>query len=321
MPAPMRAPGESQGHFATETAMDELASALGMDPIELRIRNEPTVDAETGLPWSGRNLVGCLREGARRFGWADRAPRRQGDWLIGTGVAAATLPTWFKLISLAYGTTYASVEYVGHGRYRVRTGAADIGTGARTALSQIAADALDIPLRDVDMEVGDTALPRAMTAAGSMGTMVWGSAVVAAAREFRRLHGTNPSAGAKAEGEMTENPNVDKVTIDAFHAVFAEAAVHTDTGEVRVPRLLGVFDIGRVINPRTVRSQLIGGMTMGLSMALHESTAMDHSVGAVINNDFAGYHIATHADVADIDAVWLGEPDPHANPMGIRPAG
>nr|WP_042195241.1 xanthine dehydrogenase family protein molybdopterin-binding subunit [Kibdelosporangium sp. MJ126-NF4]CEL21839.1 Periplasmic aromatic aldehyde oxidoreductase, molybdenum binding subunit YagR [Kibdelosporangium sp. MJ126-NF4]CTQ92618.1 Periplasmic aromatic aldehyde oxidoreductase, molybdenum binding subunit YagR [Kibdelosporangium sp. MJ126-NF4] len=321
VPAPMRAPGEAQGHFATETAMDELACAVGIDPIELRIRNEPTADAVTGLPWSGRNLVECLRQGVRRFGWADRAPRRQGDWLIGTGVAAASLPTWFKLITIAYGPTNASVEYIGDGRYRVRTGASDAGTGALTALSQIAADALDIPLHDVELEIGDSALPRAMLAAGSMGTMVWGSAIVAAAREFRTAHGANPRPGATAEGTMTGNPNADKVTIDSFHAVFAEAAVHADTGEIRVPRMLGVFDIGRVVNPRTVRSQLIGGMTMGLSMALHESAAIDQRVGAMVNNDFAGYHIATHADVGDIDAVWLGTPDPHANAMGIRPAG
>ncbi|MBE1465241.1 xanthine dehydrogenase family protein molybdopterin-binding subunit [Kibdelosporangium phytohabitans] len=321
MPAPMRAPGEAQGHFATETAMDELAAAVGMDPIELRIRNEPPTDADTGLPWSGRHLVDCLRLGAHKFGWADRAKRRQGDWLIGTGVAAATLPTWFKLISLAYGPSNAAVEYVGDGRYLVGTGASDAGTGARTALSQIAADALGVPLSDVELELGDNALPRAMLAAGSMGTMVWGSAIVAAAQEFRRVHGTDPKPGARAEGTMAENPNAERVTIDSFHAVFAEAAVHADTGEIRVPRLLGVFDIGRVVNPRTVRSQLIGGMTMGLSMALHESGTVDERVGAVVNNDFAGYHIATHADVADIDAVWLGKPDPYANEMGIRPAG
>ncbi|ONI84453.1 xanthine dehydrogenase [Actinosynnema sp. ALI-1.44] len=321
MPAPMRAPGEAQGHFATESAMDELATAIGMDPIELRIRNEPSADADTGLPWSSRNLVECLRLGAQRFGWAGRGRRREGDWLIGTGVAAATLPTWFKLISVAYGPSHAAVEHVGNGRYLVSTGASDAGTGARTALSQIAADALSVPLSDVDLELGDNALPRAMLAAGSMGTMVWGSAIVAAAGEFRRLHGTDPRPGARAEGAMTGNPHTERVTIDSFHAVFAEAAVHAETGEIRVPRLLGVFDIGRVVNPRTARSQLIGGMTMGLSMALHESAAVDQHVGAVVNNDFAGYHIATHADVADIDAVWLDKPDPYANEMGIRPAG
>jgi xanthine dehydrogenase YagR molybdenum-binding subunit len=207
------------------------------------------------------------------------------------------------------------------GRFTVRIGAADIGTGTWTTLTQIAADALDVPVEAVDLQIGDSALPMATVAGGSSGISNWGSTIVGVARAFRDKYGPDPADGSETEGETPDNPASERFAMHAFGAQFAEVRVHADTGEIRVPRQLGVFAVGRIINPRTARSQFIGGMTMGLSMALHEHSVMDPSSGHVVNHDFAEYHIATNADVGDIDAVWLDEHDPHLNPMGSKGIG
>jgi xanthine dehydrogenase YagR molybdenum-binding subunit len=318
VPSWMRAPGECPGMFGPEVALDELAEQLGTDPIELRVRNEPEVDPESGKPFSSRNLVACLREGARRFGWADRDPRpgvrNQGGWLIGTGVASSAYPT------MTMASSTAEVRFAG-GRYTVTIGAADLGTGAWTVLPQIAADALDVPVEAVDVLIGDTAYPEASVAGGSSGTATWGSAIVAAAGEFREKFGAGPPEDAVAEGSIQPNSDAEKYTMSAYGAQFAEVAVHADTGEVRVPRLYGVFAAGRILNPRTARSQLIGGMTMGLSMALHENSLVDPRFGHVVNHDLAEYHIASCADVADLQAHWIDEEDPRVNPMGAKGIG
>jgi xanthine dehydrogenase YagR molybdenum-binding subunit len=319
VPSWMRAPGETPGMFAGEVAMDELAIACGLDPIELRIRNEPAADPESGKPWSGRNLIGCLREGARRFGWEGRDPtpavRRRDGWLVGTGVASSTYP------GFAMPGSRATIRYGEDQRYVVRIGAADIGTGTWTALTQIAADALGCPVEAIRLEIGDTNLPLATVEGGSTGISCWGSTIVAAARAFRGEHGAAPAEGAEIGAEMPENPDAERFAIHSFGAQFAEVHAHADTGEIRVPRMLGVFSAGRIINPRTARSQFIGGMTMGLSMALHEESVVDPRFGHVVNHDFAGYHIATNADIGELDAIWLDETDPHANPMGSRGIG
>jgi len=315
----MRAPGECPGTYAAEVAIDELAVACGIDPIELRVVNDPPVDPETGNPWSGRHLVECLRLGAERFGWSARDPRPaqnlSGGWYSGLGVASATYPAM-----MMPGNT-ARISYPAEGRYLVQIGAADIGTGTWTTLTQIAADALGCAVDAVELQIGDTDLPAASVAGGSSGINSWGSAIVAAARQFRRDHGDPPAVGATTSAEAPENPDADTYTMQSFGAHFVEARVNRDTGEIRVPRMLGVFDVGRAINARTLRSQLIGGMTMGLSMALHEESFRDPRFGHVVTQDLATYHISAHADVADIDAIWLGEVDEHSNAMGSRGAG
>jgi xanthine dehydrogenase YagR molybdenum-binding subunit len=318
-PSWMRAPGETPGMFAGEVAMDELAVACGLDPIELRVRNEPERDPESGKPWGNRHLIECLREGASRFGWSTRDPRprqrTEGDWLIGTGVASSTYPRYVLMGSRA------TISAGGEGRYRVRIGAADLGTGTWTALTQVAADALECPVEAVELEIGDTDLPNATVAGGSSGISSWGWAIVAAARELRRLHGSKPPAGAEASAQTPKEAEDKTFAQHSFGAQFAEVRVSAATGEVRVSRMLGVFSAGRIVNPRLARSQLIGGMTMGLSMALHEESVLDERFGHVINHDFAGYHIATHADVAHLDAIWLDEVDDRSTPMGSRGIG
>ena len=203
----------------------------------------------------------------------------------------------------------------------MQIGAADIGTGAWTVLTQIAADALEVPLGMIEVQIGDSTLPAATPAAGAMGTSNWGSAIIAAARAFRTRHGHQPGPGAEATAADPDNPSAGQVARHAFGAQFAEVRVHADTREIRVPRLLGIFAIGRVINPRTARSQLIGAMTMGLSMALHEEGVIDLRLGHVVSGDLAGYHIATCADVQHVEAAWIDEHDPHYNPMGAKGAG
>ncbi|MEJ2866516.1 xanthine dehydrogenase family protein molybdopterin-binding subunit [Actinomycetospora sp. OC33-EN08] len=317
-PTYMRAPGEAPGSFGLECAMDELAVELGMDPIELRVRNEPDVHPEMGLPFSSRGLVECLRTGAERFGWStwDRAPRSRlvDGWWHGVGVGCGTFPA-FRMP----GST-AEITFTG-GRYVVAIGAADIGQGARTVLTQIAADALGVDVGSIAVEIGSTEVPVGSIAGGSAGTASWGSTVVEAADRFRDKYGDSPDDGDHADAATPDNPWAEEYAMAAFCAQFAEVAVHADTGEVRVPRLLGVFGAGRILNPALARSQLQGGMVWGLSMALHEESVVDPRFGEVINHDFANYHVASNADVRDVEAVWIDEDDPYVNPMGAKGIG
>ncbi len=323
-PAWMRAPGQCPGSFAVESAMDELAVTCGVDPVELRIRNEPATDPEEGTPYSSRNLVACLREGAHRFGWADRdrtpAVRRAGRCLLGTGVAGSIYPAR-SLVSSA--SAYAGPD----GAFLVQINAVDIGTGARTALWQIAADELGVPPDRVMIRVGDTGLPEASLAGGSTGTASWGWAVAKVCREIRvqidDVHGGSvPAGGVHAQVDTTADIQAQQTfSRYAFGAQFAEVRVDVDTGEVRVDRLLGVFAAGRIVNALTARSQLIGGMTMGMSMALLEEGLWDPRSGDWANHDLATYHVAGCADIEQIEAYWLDEDDPHLNPAGVKGIG
>ncbi|MEU0005352.1 xanthine dehydrogenase family protein molybdopterin-binding subunit [Streptomyces sp. NPDC006314] len=322
-PSWMRAPGEAPGMYALESAVDELAHALGMDPVDLRIRNEPDREPGSGDPFSSRHAVECLREGARRFGWADRDPRprsrHEGPLLIGTGVAAATYP-----VQIAPST--ATAQALPDGTFVVRTNAADIGTGARTVLAQVAADALGVPLDRVRTEVGHSDLPPAPLAGGSSGTASWGWAVHEACAELAsRLAahpGPLPSEGIEARADTTGKADADSpYARHAFGAHFAEVAVDTITGETRVRRLLGIFAAGRILNARTARSQFVGAMTMGLGMALTERSTVDSAFGDFTEADLASYHVPAHADVPDIEADWIDEDDPHLNPMGSKGIG
>ncbi|MGW6489397.1 xanthine dehydrogenase family protein molybdopterin-binding subunit [Streptomyces sp. NPDC055056] len=321
-PTWMRAPGEAPGSFAVESALDELAEKLGIDPIELRVRNEPAVGPVSGLPFSSRNLLGCFEEGARRFGWAGRDPRprvrREGRWLIGTGVAAASFQA-------GAAPTTASATAETDGTFTVKVTAADVGTGARTALTLIAAEALEVAPDRVRVRIADSDFGHAWVAGGSMGTRSWGWAVSVAARQLRErlaLFGSDlPKDGVTATADTADLiAALAQKERHAFGAQFAEAAVDVTTGEVRVRRMLGVFAAGRIINPLTARSQLVGGMTWGLSMALHEEAVRDDTFGEHIGADFAGYHFAANADVAEIEADWIDDPDPD-DPVGIKGIG
>ncbi|MFJ9929547.1 xanthine dehydrogenase family protein molybdopterin-binding subunit [Streptomyces misionensis] len=322
-PSWMRAPGESPGMYALESAMDELAGALDMDPVQLRIRNEPEHEPGTGRPFSSRHLVQCLREGARRFGWDERDPRprarREGPWLLGTGVAAATYPA-------SAGPATATARALPDGTFTVRTNATDIGTGARTVLAQVAADALGTALERVRVEIGHSDLPPAPLAGGSMGTASWGWAVHDACADLAaRLAahtGPLPAEGIEARADTTGRADAEvPYARHAFGAHFAEVAVDTVTGEARVRRLLGVFAAGHILNARTARSQFTGAMIMGLGMALTEHSTLDPAFGDFPESDLASYHVPANADVPAVEAHWIDEDDTHLNPMGSKGIG
>lgn len=321
-PSWFRGPGHTPGAFAIETAMDELAVRLGIDPIVLRERNEPDSDPDSGLPFSSRGLLQCLHEGARRFGWADRDPRpgvrTRGRALVGTGVAGGTYPA-------DRSPAQAVARALPDGTFEIGIGASDIGTGARTVLGQIAADALGVPADLVTAHVGDSALPDGPVAGGSAGTASWGSAVHGACAALREQ-----LDGGAVPGEQAIEATFD--TTDAiegqedyarhsFAAHFAEVEVDIDTGEIRVPRLLGVFACGRILNPRTARSQFVGGLIMGIGMALLEESTFDLAHGDVLNHDLAQYHVPVNADVLGVEAAWIDEHDEHLNPMGSKGIG
>jgi xanthine dehydrogenase YagR molybdenum-binding subunit len=211
------------------------------------------------------------------------------------------------------------------GRFRVLIGASDIGTGSWTVLTQIAADALGVPPELVTLEIGDSLLPRAPGAGGSAGTASWGAAILDAAAKLRirlqEVDGVVPAAGLEAMGEAGESSDATRYSMHAFGAQFVEVHVHRDTGEVRVPRLVGVFACGRIMNAQTARSQLLGGMTMGLSMALFEESVLDPRFGDYVNHDFEEYRIATNADVGATDIAWIDEDDRHVSPIGAKGLG
>ena len=321
VPTYMRAPGWAPGSFAIESAMDELAERAGLDPIKLRVRNEPAVGPASGLPFSSRNLIACFEEGARRFGWADRDPRPgvrwEGRWSLGTGVAASAH-------SAGTVPSSASITAEADGTFTVRISATDIGTGARTALVMIAADALAVSTETVRIEIADSDLGPATLAGGSMGTTSWAWAITEAAVALRKelalveeIPAEGISAGADTSDLVGDRPERESL---GYGAQFAEVAVDTATGEVRVRRMLGIFAVGRVVNPLTARSQLVGGMTWGLSMALHEEGIRDAASGGLANGDLAGYHVAANADVPAIEAGWVDDPDTY-NPSGIKGIG
>jgi xanthine dehydrogenase YagR molybdenum-binding subunit len=319
----VRAPGEAPGLFAFESAVDELAHALGMDPIDLRVLNEPKVNPESGRSFSDRRLVECMREGARRFGWERRPSKpgslRDGPWLVGYGMAAA-IRMQFQMKSTA------KVRMGPDGIAVIQSDMTDIGTGTYTIVTQVAADALGLPLDRVRVELGCTDYPAGAGSGGSWGATNTCVAVHRACKALREklLTAGNATKGVEAVGEtlaMWDEPNYDAYSIHAYGAQFAEVGVDADTGEIRLRRMLGVFAPGRIFNAKTARSQLIGGMTFGVSMALHEEAIVDSRTGAFVNRDLAGYLLPVHADIPELDAVLLDSFDDKANELGAKGVG
>jgi xanthine dehydrogenase YagR molybdenum-binding subunit len=321
----VRAPGEAPGLLAVESAMDELAHELGMDPVELRIRNEPAQDPERGVPYSERRLVECLREGAQRFGW-DRRPAkpaslRDGRWLVGYGMAAAIRMNF-------QGPTKARVRMGTDGIAVVECDMTDIGTGTYTILAQVAAEVLGVPVERVRVELGRSEYPLSSGSGGSWGAANSSTAVYRACtalkEKLQKLEGHVPAGGLAAEGEiagMEQDPNYSNYSIHTYGAQFAEVGVDADTGETRLRRMLGVFSAGRILNHKTARSQLIGGMIWGVGAALHEDAIMDPRSGAFVNRDLGEYLIPVHADIPELDAILLDGYDDKANPFGWKGVG
>lgn len=360
-PFTMRGPGETPGLFAVESAMDELAYKLNLDPIELRLRNYAEVDPETGKPWSSKSLRECYQQGAARFGWEKRNPQprsmRDGDELIGFGMATMAYDARFSPAS-------ARACLDSQGNLLVQSATADQGTGSYTAMSQIAAETMAMPLAKVRFELGDTELPEAPISAGSRTTASVGTAVLQATAQLRQkllelaisqpnsvLYQQNSTAIKAANGnfylsndptknlaysdvlklhqldklEVTVQAKLDaqaeKFTNYSFGAHFAEVRVRPQSGELRVSRYVGAFAAGRIVNPKTARSQLIGGIIWGLGMALMEETRVDERFGRVVNSNLSDYLVPTIADIPPIEAFFIEENDPNVNPLGVKGIG
>ena len=360
-PSYMRAPGWAPGTFALECAIDELAEALRMDPVALRVRNHAARHPRSRRPWSSNELRACYQLGAARFGWSGRPTEpgrwRRGQWRIGWGVAGSLYPVHQSPAS-------ARVRLREDGSLHVETGSQDIGTGTYTILTQIAAEAFGVRPADVTLQLGDTEYPETPMSGGSQTAVSAGVAVQKAAAALRRkvvrlaiadpagpLHRARleaviidagrifdsrnggrgeslrallarqkrPSLDARAHAEP--GSGLTRYAAYAFGAQFAEVHVDADLGRVRVARMVGVFDAGRVLNAKTARSQLIGGMVGGIGMALHEGTELDERLGRVVNADLGEYHVPVQADVPEIDVSWIGTPDERANPLGAKGIG
>jgi xanthine dehydrogenase YagR molybdenum-binding subunit len=360
-PVVLRAPMEAQGHFALECAMDELAYATGVDPVELRLRNDTDTDPYSGRLFSTRALRECLTNGAARFGWDKRTPEprsmRDGRKLIGQGMAAAIFTHWRW-------PGKARVTLNGDGSALVEAAAHDIGTGTYTVMTQVAADGLGMASDKVTVRLGDTRLPESHPAIGSSTAANATAAVLLAARAAREkavelaLTGRDaPFAGAMPEdvsvadgrltlaktnlnityaellarnglSSLTGDGNYDPVeevngpkAIFSFSAVFAEVRVDPDLGLVRLNRFVGAYDAGRIINPKTARSQAIGGIIWGVGQALLEQSETDPASGQFINRNYSGYLVPTNADIPELDVLFVGGFDEEASPLGAKGLG
>ena len=355
----MRAPGESVGTFALESAVDEMAVELGIDPVELRIKNEPEKDPAEGLPFSSRNLVEAWRAGAERFGWSKRNATpgsvHDGEWLVGMGCATATYP-YYRMPG-----GVARLTLTHHGHAHIELPAHEMGMGTQTTLTIVAAERLGLPLEQVTVAYGDSSYPGTFLAGGSSQSASAGAALVAAHRELvtellklagndSPLAGLNASevgsrdgglaaledesrfesytsilARAKREhvsikGSARAPVELKHWSMHSFGAVFCEVRVNTVTGELRVSRILGSYDCGRILNAKTAASQFRGGIIMGLGLAMMEETEFDERNGRIMNPSLAEYHVPVHMDVPQIDVMWTDIPDPHT-PMGARGIG
>ena len=353
-PNPMRAPGEGPGSFALESALDELAYELGIDPLALRLNNHAAHDQHTGLAWSSNQLRACYRVAADAFGWHAR-PRqigglRDGRYRLGWGMAAACYPV-YRMAS------QAEVAVEPDGRVVVRCGTQDLGTGTTTILAQLAAGALGVPLGQVTVEIGDTRLPEGPYSGGAHVSASVTPAVEQAARRLRQrlieravadpassLFGFAPEHIAIADGVMASADRAEplaalvartgglactahaapdpqpRVSSYAHGAMFVEVAVDPELGEVRVRRICAAYACGRILHPLLVRSQLVGGLIFGIGMALHEATITDARLGRTVNANLTDYAIPVHADMPRFDIALVDDDDPHLD-GGVKGVG
>lgn len=316
-PTYMRAPGESSGSFALESALDELAYALAIDPVELRLRNHADLDPEDGRPFSSKHLRECYALGAGKIGWSARShePRstRNGRMLVGFGMATATYPAFRWPAS-------AIVRMEKDGRTVVRSGTQDLGTGSYTVYAQIAAEVLEIPIERVHVELGDTDLPKAPLSAGSVTAASVGTVVHQASVELRRRldRGENLPLEVTASSKA---PEEQPYSTHSFGAQFAVVEVDPDLGLVRLQKMVGAFAAGRILNRKTARSQYLGGMVWGAGMALCEITHFDERTARIMSANLAEYLVPVNADLGRMEAYIVEEKDEHVNPIGVKGVG
>jgi xanthine dehydrogenase YagR molybdenum-binding subunit len=329
-PTFMRAPGEMPGMWALESAMDELAWALNIDPVELRLKNETQVHQRRQLPFSTKHFAECLRVGAQQFGWQERPMQvrsltREGK-LVGWGMAASTFPA-------LRGTASAKVRLLPDGTAQVLAAGNDMGTGAYTVVAMAAAEALGLPVEKVRVELGDSILPDGGLAGGSQMTASLTPAVKLACEEILKQAGTSDVAKAIAglkqsgrgaiEATASSAPGDEgkRFAFQSWGAHFCEVAIDEEIARLQVTRWVSVMNIGRVMNAKTAASQIRGGVIMGIGAALMEECHLDANSGYPVVSDLASYHYPTHADIPRIEVTFVGEPDLNFNPMGVRGAG
>jgi len=362
-PTPMRAPGECPGTFALESAMDELAYALKMDPVELRLTNYAETHPITGKPWSSKKLRECYQRGAEKFGWSRRKPepksmQKADGTLVGWGMATATYPG-FRFAGAA------KARLTRDGRAVVSSATHDLGTGAYTVFTQVSAEALGLPIDQVTFQLGDSSLPMAPVAGGSNSTATISEAILRAAEDVKNKLAAlaaadkeSPLAGRKAtdlvcqngglalkndpsrnqkftdilrrakhdaiEGESGvthQGEEAEKFAFQSFGAHFCEVKIDPLLPRVQVTRVVSAIDNGRVLNPKTSRSQIMGGVIMGLGMALMEETSYDPATGRPVTQNLADYHVCVNADIGEIATLFIDVPDPHINSLGARGIG
>jgi xanthine dehydrogenase YagR molybdenum-binding subunit len=339
IPTYTRAPGKSTGSFALESAIDELAYKLKMDPVEFRIKNEPAKDPSDGKPWSSRSLVQALRRGAEVFGWKERKmePRanKQGDFWVGYGVGCGTYPARQRdtsanvILTRSGNDVSASIELA----------ASDLGTGTYTILAQTAAETLGIPVTKVGIKIGDSALPPAAGSVGSVGASSFANAVFEGCLKItdeliaksNKQYFTRPTA---AQVMIAENISAYQTRVDAkplpeaqnysshsFNANFAEVWVNDATGMVRVKRLVAAHGAGRILNPKTADSQVIGGAIWGIGQALTEESILDPRFGNFVTRSYAEYHVPSNLDIGEIKTIFIEEEDKFVNKLGVKGLG
>ncbi|WP_438391593.1 xanthine dehydrogenase family protein molybdopterin-binding subunit [Caballeronia sp. DA-9] len=360
-PTFMRAPGETSGSFALESAMDEMAYQLNMDPLAFRLKNHADMEPQEKKPWSEKSLRECYRVGAEKFGWSRRDPKprsmREGNTLIGYGMATATYPANRSEAS-------AIARILPDGTAMVASGTQDLGTGTFTVMTQVAADALGFPMEMVTFALGDSSLPKAPVSGGSQSAASVSPAVRDAASQARGkliamaiadsgspLAGASPddvtvnngwvisradpskrdpaaaviarNGGKPIEATATAKPGDEKkeYAFHSFGAVFAEVHVDADLGTIRVARVVSVYDVGSLLNEKTAHSQLMGGVVWGIGSALTEKSELDPRFGRYTNANLAEYHVPVNADINAIDITVLGQTDPHINSLGVRGIG
>ncbi|MFD1142375.1 xanthine dehydrogenase family protein molybdopterin-binding subunit [Larkinella insperata] len=339
LPTYTRGPGKSTGSFALESAIDEMAYQLRMDPVEFRLKNQPERDPSSGKPWSSRATVQCLREGAKAFGWekrkAEPGQNQQGNHLIGYGVACGTYPAHQRPTSAVVKLRRTGREVTA----TVELAAADLGTGTHTILAQTAADALQVPLQRITVKIGDSSLPPAAGAVGSVGAASYANAVHDACTKITdelitrsgKQFLVRPNAAQLMVSEnitdfqtrVDSKPpeNVEDYSCHSFNANFAEVWVDKATGMVRVPRFLAVTGAGTILNPKTARSQIIGGCVWGIGMALTEESVLDPRWGNFVTRSLADYHVPANLDIGTIETRFIREEDKIVNTLGVKGIG
>jgi xanthine dehydrogenase YagR molybdenum-binding subunit len=338
VPAPMRGPGEATGSFALECALDELAYALNMDPIELRLRNYADTDQEKNLPWSSKYLKECYQKGAESIGWSERAAKPgtkyDGEWLVGYGIGCGAFGAYRNRAT-------AKIKLLADGTVNIQSATSDIGPGTATSMVLIAADVLKVPVKMITFDLGDSSLPLAPTQGGSATVSTVGSAVhdvcLALKRKLNSLAGKPENSTDEVDYpsvlkrnnlpfvEMTQesvgNEESKKYSLYSFSAHFAKVYVHPLTGVVQIKKIVAVVDAGKIINHKTATSQMTGGAVGGIGMAMTEEAVFDDRFGRYINGNFADYHVPVNADILDMEAIFIDKPDTILNPIGTKGIG